>query len=698
MAKHSGGLELTWTDKDKAILSVGDGQYDYTFVDPSDYRVSEVRLLHFVEQIEGEAPADRPHELPEPTKDNLLITGDAMHVLDALNKIPEYAEQYVGKVKLVYIDPPFNTGKMFDHYEDNIDHSIWLTLLRDRLRQIRPLLSVEASVWVHLDDAEYHRCRSVMDEELGQDKFVATIVWEKSPGAKGDTDIADNHDYIMVYAMGGKGWKDIRNRIPRTAKQAGRYANPDSDPRGPWRQGADGTAKSGNDDLRFPITTPSGRIVTPPEGNYWRFSQETFETARAENRVWFGQSGDALPVIKTYLSEISPGVVPGTWWPNGEVGSNQEAKRDHIRKMFPGVEPFATPKPERLLKRIIEIATNPGDIVLDCFAGSGTTAAVAHKLGRRWVTSELSADNVKRYTKPRLTFVVNDEDPRGITSITERVAAGALPTGVTAGQAQEFQKALKKILVTGEPPEADGDEEPEGELNEGEVFFEQAPAEPLTIDLSKELLKVVRAASRAGSSPLNSEELKYFDRLLRKVSDADLSQLDITRPVKAALTKRTATKKEVTKIWHGGGGFTHLTVGPSMFEEIDGFIVLADWATQGELAKAMCAQLGARYTPNGIFAAVKGNERYVVIDGLVGEGTISSILEQVPTGQIVQVWATQYDDGASTKLGIERPGSRLEAIPDSVLDSYRRKAAKGSPFTRKRSEQTHAQLDEAKDD
>lgn len=694
MAKHSGGLELTWTDKDKAILSVGDGQYDYTFVDPSDYRVSEVRLLHFVDRVEVEAPVDRPQGLPEPTMDNLLITGDAMHVLDALNKIPEYAERYVGKIKLVYIDPPFNTGKLFDHYEDNIDHSIWLTLLRDRLRQIRPLLSAQASVWVHLDDAEYHRCRSVMDEELGQDKFVATIVWEKSPGAKGDTDIADNHDYIMVYAMGGKAWKDVRNRIPRTAKQAGRYANPDNDPRGPWRQGADGTAKSGNDDLRFPITTPSGRVVTPPEGNYWRFSEGTFETARAENRVWFGQNGDALPVIKTYLSEIAPGVVPGTWWPNGEVGSNQEAKRDHIRKMFPGVEPFATPKPERLLKRIIEIATDPGDIVLDCFAGSGTTAAVAHKLGRRWITSELSAANMERYTKPRLTFVVNDEDPRGITSITERVAAGELPAGITPGQAHEFQKALKRVLPTGELPEPDADGEPEDELAES---LKQTSPEPLTVDLGKELLKVVRAAARVGASPLNPEELKYLARLLRKVSDSELSELDVAKPVKAALTKRTATKKEVTKIWHGGGGFTHLEVGPSMFEDIDGIVVLADWATHGELAKAMCAQLEVRYKPDGIFAAVKGNVRYVVVDGLVGEGTIASILEQVPTGQIVQVWATQYDDSASTKLRAQRPGSRLEAIPDSVLDSYRRKAAKGSPFARKRSEQDVSQPEEAKD-
>lgn len=146
------------------------------------------------------------------------------------------------------------------------------------------------------------------------------------------------------------------------------------------RQGADGTAKSGNEGLRFPVTTPSGRVVRPPPGNFWRFTEATLETARSEGRVWFGKSGDSLPVIKSYLAEMKDGVVPETWWPYEEVGSNREAKRDHLRKMFPGITPFSTPKPERLIQRILHIGSNPGDLVLDCFAGSGTTAAVAHKM------------------------------------------------------------------------------------------------------------------------------------------------------------------------------------------------------------------------------------------------------------------------------------------------------------------------------
>lgn len=604
---HQGRLELTWTDKDKALLSTGDGRYDYTFVDPSDYRVSEVRLLDEVERFDAPTPEDRPEGLPEPTTDNLLITGDAMHVLDALHAIPEYADRYLGKIKLCYIDPPFNTGQAFSSYEDSIEHSIWLTMLRDRLRQIKPLLADDGSVWVHLDDVEVHRCRVVMDEVMGADNFAAGIVWEKSPGAKGDAGIAVNHDYILIYAVQLPIWKKLRNRIPRSERQAGRYANPDNDPLGPWRQGADGTAKSGNDDLRFEVVTPSGRVVTPPKGNYWRFSKETLAAARAEGRVWFGKNGSALPVIKTYLWEIADGVVPGTWWRNQEVGSNQEARRDHLRKLFPDIEPFATPKPERLLQRIIQIGTNPGDIVLDCFAGSGTTAAVAHKMGRRWVTSELVSANVETYTKPRLLKVINGEDPFGITSVSARVAAAEseLPDGMTPVEAQEFNRLLNKV--------------------------------------KKKL------------EGLDSDTLK-------------------------ALGDATKTRDETTVNWHGGGGFTHLKVRESMFEEVDGRVYLAEWATNGALTAAMCAQLGIRHQPDGIFAGKKGRVRYVVLDGMVTAATVDAILDQLTDEETVEVWATQLDTDAVDRLRKLRPGSWLRTIPDSVLDSYRRKAASRSPF------------------
>ena len=336
MRSPKGRLELTWMGKDMALIPTAHGKYDYEWVDPADPRACEVKSIEVVKtvgEIAGAAGAS----------DNLLIVGDSGDALRSLGTIPEWAEKFRGKVKLVYIDPPFNTKQIFEHYADQLEHSIWLTMMRDRIRDIKPLLADNASIWVHLDDSEVHRMRVVLDEELGSKNFVATIVWEKSPGSKGDAGIAVNHDYILIYARDEPSWKKLRNRIPRSARQAGRYANPDDDPRGPWRQGADGTAKSGNDDLRFDVTTPSGRVVTPPMGNYWRFSKQTLETARAEGRVWFGKRGDALPVIKTYLAEIAEGVVPGTWWPNNEVGSNQEAKRDHYGSFSPRSSPSPPP-------------------------------------------------------------------------------------------------------------------------------------------------------------------------------------------------------------------------------------------------------------------------------------------------------------------------------------------------------------------
>lgn len=408
MPGYQGRLELTWTNKSKRLLAAEDGSYEW--VDPADYRVAEVRLLEDLGTV-----GDVGHER---AADNLLIRGDALNALRSLASLPEFAQHYLGKVKLAYLDPPFNTQQSFLHYDDNLEHSVWLTMMRDRLIQIRELLSVDGSVWVHLDDSEMHRARCVLDEVFGPSNFVATIVWEKTAGSKGDTDISESHDYIVVYAADTSRWKLGRNLIPRTDEQLTRYANPDGDPRGAWRQGADGTAKSGNESLRYPITLPSGRVVTPPKGNFWRFSRDTFELARDEGRVWFGRKGDSLPVIKTYLAELKEGVVPRTWWPAAEVGSNQEARRDHLRRLLPDVEPFATPKPERLLHRIIHIASNPGDIVLDPFLGSGTTAAVAHKMRRRWIGIEREAATVETYAVPRLSKVVQGADPGGVTGIT----------------------------------------------------------------------------------------------------------------------------------------------------------------------------------------------------------------------------------------------------------------------------------------
>jgi adenine-specific DNA-methyltransferase len=403
---YSGRLELTWTNKDQRLLAHEDGSYEW--LPSSDYRVAEVRLLDNAGVV-GKSRADRSR-----AKDNLLIRGDALNALTSLAELPEFSRELVGKVKLAYLDPPFNTQQSFLQYDDALEHSVWLTMMRDRLVQIAKLLAPDGSVWVHCDDSEQAYLKVVMDELFGRQNFVACVVWESAQGGRG-TDIGATHDYLLVYAREKEIWGKVRNLLPRNATQSQRFKNPDSDPRGPWRQGDDGTAKSGSDKSRWPITLPSGRAVRPKEGRYWAFSKDTFEKARSEGRVWFGKNGDSMPIIKRYLSEVQKGVAPKTWWPAAEVGSNQEAKRDHLNKLLPDVAPFETPKPERLLARILHIGSDPGDTVIDCFVGSGTTAAAAHKMGRRWIGVERNAETLDKYAIPRLTKVIDGDDPMGIT-------------------------------------------------------------------------------------------------------------------------------------------------------------------------------------------------------------------------------------------------------------------------------------------
>lgn len=340
--------------------------------------------------------------------DNRLIYGDNLLALKALE------QEFTGKIKCIFIDPPYNTGSAFTHYDDGLEHSLWLSLIRARLELLWKLLTVDGSIWITIDDTECHYLKVVCDESFGRQNFVSSFAWEKDQGRRGDTDISSAHDHILLYARSRDIWKKSRNLLPRTAEQESRYRNPDKDPRGPWLQGDNGTAKSGSESARFPIILPSGREVVPPKGNYWRFSRENFENAKAEGRVHFGAKGDSMPVIKRYLSEVQQGVVPRTWWPAMEVGSNQDAKRDHLRKLLPDIEPFATPKPEPLLERIFQISTNINDLVLDSFGGSGTTGAVAHKMGRRWIIVELM-DTCHTHIIPRLKKVIDGVDPGGIT-------------------------------------------------------------------------------------------------------------------------------------------------------------------------------------------------------------------------------------------------------------------------------------------
>lgn len=369
-------------------------------------------VLHWITREEDIGRARRaPYRLLESVAEhsygatntaNMLIQGDNLEALKAL--LPYYA----GRVKCIYIDPPYNTRSAFEHYDDNLEHAQWLAMIYPRLELLRQLLSEDGSIWVSIDDNEGHYLKVVMDEVFGRTNFIATFVWERDSGGRGDADVSVSHDYILAYAQRRDLWAKTRNLLPRTTTQSDRFKNPDNDPRGPWRQGDDGTAKSGTEKQRFPIRLPSGREVVPKVGRYWAFSQATFNRALEDNRVYFGKDGDRLPIIKRYLSEAREGVAPRTWWPASEAGTNQSAKRDHLRKLMPEIEPFGTPKPEQLLSRIVEISSNPGELVLDSFLGSGTTAAVAHKMGRQYITIEMG-DHAVTHCIPRLKKVIEGE-------------------------------------------------------------------------------------------------------------------------------------------------------------------------------------------------------------------------------------------------------------------------------------------------
>jgi adenine-specific DNA-methyltransferase len=402
LAQYEGRLELTWTNKRLALLADEEGNYEW--VPPTDYRVAEVRLLDDAGTFGETCPPEQR------AQDNLLIRGDALNALRALGELPEYADELLGKVKLAYIDPPFNTQQSFLHYDDALEHSVWLTMMRDRLVQIRRLLASDGSVWVHCDDSEQAYLKVMMDEVFGRDNFVATIVWEKTTSARNDASgFSTDQDYVLVYSAGGR---FAPNGVPRSEQSEKAYRNPDGDLRGVWREG-DYKAGTG---YRYPIIHPrTKKEIFPPKGQFWRFPPATHQAHKEEGLLWWGKTQNySLPKVKRFRSAVGPTVVPQTLWRADAVDTTRRAK-GHIKDLFPDENPFDTPKPERLLERIVHIATNARDVVLDCFLGSGTTAAVAQKMGRRWVGIERSAPTLDMYAIPRLRKVVNGEDPGGIT-------------------------------------------------------------------------------------------------------------------------------------------------------------------------------------------------------------------------------------------------------------------------------------------
>ena len=337
---------------------------------------------------------------------NMLIFGDNLLALKALE------QEFTGEVKCVFGDPPYNTGFAFKQYDDGVEHSLWLSLMRDRLDMVRRLLRDDGSLWMTIDDNECHYLKVLCDEIFGRANFVANVVWQKRTSPDIRATLGAGHDHILVYAKVFECFRQMINKLAKSPEQISKYKNPDKDPRGPWVS-SDYTAQGYRPNQMYKIVTPGGAEFTPPEGTCWKNVEPVFLKLVSEGRIWFGRDGRGIPRRKTYLSE-SEGNTAWTWWPNSEVGHTQEAKKESIA-LFGTETPFDTPKPERLIARIVELATNQGDLVLDSFAGSGTTGAVAHKMGRRWIMVELG-EHCHTHIIPRLRKVIDGEDSGGITA------------------------------------------------------------------------------------------------------------------------------------------------------------------------------------------------------------------------------------------------------------------------------------------
>ena len=369
-------------------------------------------ILHWLtREQDARAAARTPYRLLEEAPDlsagdadsddsgNLLIEGDNLEALKAL--LPFYS----GRVKCVYIDPPYNTRSAFEHYDDNLEHTQWLAMMWPRLELLRELLAEDGSIWVSIDDNEGHYLKVVMDEVFGRKNFIDTVIWRKNYSPKSSArHFSSDHDYILVFSKNADAFQP--NLMPRTEKQNKAYRNPDDDPRGPWKT-SDLSARNPYSLGTYSITTPRGRVIAgPPKGRYWVIREEKMRELHEDNRIWWGKNKDAIPQIKRFLSEVKDGRVPQTLWPYEEVGHTQDAKKE-IVSLF-GDDVFGTPKPERLVERILHVATNPGDFVLDSFLGSGTTASVAHKMGRRWIGIEMG-EHAVTHCAPRLRKVIEGE-------------------------------------------------------------------------------------------------------------------------------------------------------------------------------------------------------------------------------------------------------------------------------------------------
>ena len=332
-----------------------------------------------------------------------LIHGDNLAVLERIGA------DLRGKVRCIYIDPPYNNRERYTHYDDRSSHEQWLETMGAALEALAPLLSEEGSLWISIDDNEVHHLKVLADSLLGRDRFVATIVWEHRTTRENRRVFSNNHEYLLVYARDPERFKATRNQVPLSEEILARYKNPDGDPRGPW-QSISLTAQDGHGTPSqfYEVLAPNGRRHPPPKGRCWIYNEERMRQAIADGEVWFGKDGNGVPRLKRFLATAPTGMTPPTLWTAEFAGTSATGKRE-VLKLFPREEVFDTPKPERLVERILEIATDPGDLVLDAYLGSGTSAAVAHKMGRRWIGIE-RGEHAVTHCAQRLRMVVEGEN------------------------------------------------------------------------------------------------------------------------------------------------------------------------------------------------------------------------------------------------------------------------------------------------
>lgn len=367
--------ELSWEGKSKAISVAQSVPY---------------RLLE----------ADDTLSYGDSKKENMIIQGDNLAALKAL--LPYYK----GSVKCIYADPPYNTGSAFEHYDDNVEHSTWLSLMYPRLELMRELLSDDGSIWISIDDTEGHYLKVICDEIFGRSNFIANVVWEKKYAPQNAAKwLSDSHDHILCYAKNKQIWHP--NLLPRTAEMNARYTNRDNDPRGVWKA-ENSTAQAGHatPNQFYILTAPNGKKHHLPSGRCWVYTEPVMKKMIDDNRIWFGKDGNNVPAIKRFLTDIKQGIACKTLWSRGDVGDNQEAKRE-IKTLF-GQDVFDTPKPERLIQRIIQLSTQKDDLILDAFLGSGTTTAVAQKMNRRYIGIEMG-DHAVTHVVPRMKKVIDGE-------------------------------------------------------------------------------------------------------------------------------------------------------------------------------------------------------------------------------------------------------------------------------------------------